>query len=132
MTPTASVLVVDDDPLLLEIATELLRSRGYDCDVAQDGEIAIQSLNRKPVDLVVLDVIMPNKEGIEVLLDIKRFWPSTRVLMISGGARMIPAGPLLDMAKALGADAVLAKPLLAEEFLATVDGLLRQPARSAA
>ena len=110
-------LAVDDDPIMREILHELLTQHGYDCASAEDGDVALWSLRTRPADLVVLDMIMPNREGIETLRDIKLRWPGTRVIMISGGTQAMAAGPLLAMAKGLGADAVMLKPLQGAAFL---------------
>jgi CheY-like chemotaxis protein len=117
LTRQGSVLIVDDDPLQREIGAELLIGAGYACRVAEDGDVALRRLAEGPADVVVLDMIMPNREGIETLSEIRRRWPKIRVVMISAGTRVMTAGSLLETASALGADAVLAKPLRAETFL---------------
>lgn len=122
------VLVVDDDPLLREIAVEMLSTDGYPCAAAEDGDVAIAMMSARPADLVVLDMIMPNREGLETLGVIKTRWPATTVIMISAGTRAMMAGDLLTTAKALGADAVMHKPLQAAAFLALVERTLaRRP-----
>jgi DNA-binding response OmpR family regulator len=118
------VLAVDDDPIMREILLDMLRDEGYAADSAADGDLALQALRARPADLVVLDMIMPNKEGIETLREIKRLWPTTAVIMISAGTRAMGADPLLKTALALGADATLTKPLWRESFVATVASIL--------
>jgi len=126
MDSRADILVVDDDPLLREIAVEILQGAGYACRTAEDGEVALRALNEAPADLVVLDVIMPNKEGIETLREIRRLWPATRVIMISAGARVMTADSLLHTAKALGAHATVIKPIREAEFLPLVESVLAE------
>jgi DNA-binding response OmpR family regulator len=125
MPAKPAILVVDDDPILREIASQMLAAHGYDCRLAEDGEIALAALRAAPADLVVLDMIMPNKEGIETLREIKREWPHISVLMISAGTRAMAAPSLLSMAMALGADEVIEKPLYSETFIAAVRRALR-------
>ena len=72
---------------------------------------AIESIEAEPPDLVILDMLMPNRDGIETLGDLRRRWPAVKVIMVSAGARMLDAEALLNAAKALGADATLGKPL---------------------
>jgi DNA-binding response OmpR family regulator len=124
LTATRSILVVDDDPLQREILAEMLQQAGYVCRTAEDGDVAIACLREAPSDLVVLDMIMPNREGIETLRDIRAGWPDAKVMMISAGTRVMTAGKLLETAAALGADAVFAKPLRADIFLPEVVRLL--------
>jgi CheY-like chemotaxis protein len=124
MAGQADILIVDDDPLQREILSEMLAGAGYACRTAEDGEVAIERLSEAPADLVVLDMLMPNKEGIETLREIRRRWPATRVVMVSTGTRVMPAHSLLHAATSLGADAGVAKPLRAADFLPLVADLL--------
>jgi DNA-binding response OmpR family regulator len=122
------VLVVDDDPIAREMASETLISAGYACATAEDGDVALVALGAQPADLVILDMIMPNKEGIETLGEIKRRWPATRVIMVSGGTRAMQPQTLLGMASSLGADATMLKPLWGERLLDLVRRVLAAPA----
>src|SRR5690606_20671069 len=110
-----SILVVDDDPLLRLIASEMLRAEGYAVDEAEDGDVATRLFEQKHFDLAVLDLLMPNKEGVETIQEIKRRWPGTRIIAISSGGRL-DVQYLLPLAKAMGADAVYKKPLVPEPF----------------
>lgn len=132
MATGRSILIVDDDPLLRLIASEMLRGAGYDVAEAEDGDVAIRHLEQHAVDLAVLDLLMPNKEGVETIKEIKQRWPQVRIVAISSGGRL-DANYLLPLAKAMGADAVYKKPLTAEPFLQMVESALQQPpvARSA-
>ncbi|HEY9217488.1 MAG TPA: response regulator [Phenylobacterium sp.] len=129
MAAEPRILVADDDPIQRAIVCELLDLAGLACDEAADGEEALEHLSRRPADLVILDMLMPTKDGIEVLMRIKRDWPSTRVLTISAGGLMSP-GQLLRLSEGLGADATMAKPLRRGDFLAAVRQLLDRPART--
>jgi DNA-binding response OmpR family regulator len=129
MPATPRVLVADDDPIQRAIIGELLDLAGFACEEAEDGDQALEALRREPADLVVLDMLMPTKDGIEVLIEIRKAWPKTRVLTISAGGLMSP-GQLLHLSEGLGADATMVKPLRRGEFLATIRELLDRPARS--
>src|SRR5688572_26760219 len=128
MPDCARVLVADDDPIQRAILTELLDVAGLGCEEACDGDEALRALNRRPADLVILDMLMPGKDGIEVLTQIKRRWPQTRVLTISAGGLM-SSQQLLHLSRGLGADATMPKPLRRGEFVTAVRKLLGRTAR---
>jgi CheY-like chemotaxis protein len=120
----AHVLVVDDDPLFREIAGEMLAQAGHVVAQADDGA-KVQDLPALPAhDLAVVDMLMPGRDGIETIGDLKSRWPSIKVIAVSAGARNLEPSLLLRAAKALGADATLSKPVEREAFLELVRGLL--------
>lgn len=132
MAGACKIMIVDDDPVLRLVASEMLGQHGYDVTDAEDGAVAIRMLQNGPVDLIVVDMLMPNKEGIETIQEIKVRWPNTRVVAISGGGKGLATGYLLGVAKALGADAVYEKPLRASGFVDMVREVLGEgPARPA-
>ena len=120
----AFILVVDDDPVFREIARAMLLDGGHEVAVAEDGVQALKAMEARPPDLAVLDMLMPNRDGIETLGDLRRRWPKVKVIMVSAGARMLDADALLNAARVLGADATLGKPLVKTQLLALVDSLL--------
>jgi CheY-like chemotaxis protein len=132
MPANGRILVVDDDPILRAIACEMLQSNGFVADQAEDGAVALEWLKTNVADLVVMDMLMPNKEGIETILELKQAWPRVRIIAISGGAGVLKADELLRMAQRLGADAVMTKPLFADPFIALVRRLLGGDARAVA
>jgi CheY-like chemotaxis protein len=127
---SVSILIVDDDPILRAIACEVLTRAGHHCAEAEDGEIAIELLAKMPADLILLDMIMPNKEGIETLMEIKARWPGTAVIAMSAGTPSMAPDQLLRMAKVFGADATMLKPVQAERLLDLVRQVLTQPQRA--
>lgn len=124
MKAPVEILVVDDDPIAREIAGEALGSAGYPYRCAEDGVLGIAAMEARPAQLVLLDVVMPNKEGIETLREIKQRWPTTQVIMMSAGTRVMQIKDLLNLAASLGADATMAKPVRAEPLLALVETVL--------
>ncbi len=124
----AIIVIVDDDPTIQLIAGELLKAEGHAIVHAGDGVEALKVLATVPADLVVLDMLMPNMDGLETIIEMRRTHPGTRILAISSGG---PMGPhdLLRTAKLFGADDTLAKPLTFSTFGATVERLLNQPER---
>jgi CheY-like chemotaxis protein len=127
---SSSILIVDDDPILRAIAMELLSREGYHCAEAEDGEIGIAMLQTMRADLVLLDMIMPNKEGIETLMEIKAKWPETAVIAISAGTPSMAPDQLLRMARTFGADATALKPLQASFLIPLVREILARPDRA--
>jgi DNA-binding response OmpR family regulator len=128
---TSKILIIDDDPLLRELAVELLTEAGYDCAVAEDGQLGIASLEARTVDLILLDMIMPNMDGVETLSLIKARWPDIPVVVMTAGARSMGLQTLLRLAANLGADEVMPKPLRREILLPMADQLLRRASKAA-
>lgn len=122
----ANILVVDDDPTVRMIASEILIGAGHQVSEAADGEEALDQAAATSFDLVVLDMLMPNKDGLETIAELRRRRPPMRILAISSGGRMDP-GQLLRMALVFGADETMAKPLRAEALTETVARLLSTP-----
>lgn len=125
----AIVLVVDDDPTIRTIAAELLREERHAIIEAADGDEALRVLDATHAELVVLDMLMPNRDGLETIMEIRRRHPGVRILAISSGGS-IGIGNLLGMARVFGADETLAKPLSFTTFAATVNRLLEAPAQA--
>lgn len=123
----AIIVIVDDDPTIRLIAGEMLRHEDYAVVEASDGIEALSVVSILPVDLVVLDMLMPNKDGLETITELKANHPNVRILAISSGGRM-DSGMLLRTALAFGADDALPKPLHADTFATTVARLLAAPA----
>lgn len=119
------ILVVDDDPTVRMIAIELLTHAGHQVFEAEDGDEALKQVAAIAFDLVVLDMLMPNKDGLETIVELRRRRPHMQILAISSGGRM-EAGQLLRMALVFGADETMAKPLRAALFNETVSRLLSQ------
>lgn len=120
----SSVLVVDDDPLQCAIVCEALKGAPYDCAEASNGEQALAHLTQAPADLVIVDMLMDRKDGIETIIEIKQRWPAIRIIAISGGGHGLDSGYLLDTARALGAHAALRKPIDRNELKELVKDLL--------
>lgn len=119
----AAIIIVDDDPTVRAIAVEFLRDGDHAIVEAANGNEALRILKAVPIDLMVLDMLMPQKDGLETLMEVRQLYPDMRILAISSGGSM-DANYLLAVARTLGADAVLSKPLTAARFRRMVDDLL--------
>ncbi|HYD67834.1 response regulator [Azospirillum sp.] len=120
----AKVLVVEDSPAVRLAMVDVLEGLGHTVVETENGRIAIERLGEGPFDLVLTDVLMPEVDGIEVIKAVRRVYPDTKILAVSGGAPNLPAGYALKMTEMFSADAVLYKPFLNEELRKTVANLL--------
>jgi DNA-binding response OmpR family regulator len=118
----ARVLVVDDEEVFVEMLAERLEARGLEVDKAFDGEEALEKIKSKDLDVVILDVLMPGKDGIEVLREIKQLKPLTEVIMLTGHATVQTA---IDGMK-LGAYDYLLKPTETKDLLEKIQGAYRR------
>lgn len=129
-----SVLVVDDDPCLpFELAAGLMRAE-WPVVIATNVKHALDCLSLHPFDLVFIEIILPDRDGIEAIHEIRRRRPECQIVAMSGGGFYLSADQTLRLARAVGADAVLAKPFCDSKALALGRDLLRQrcdPAREA-
>jgi len=107
---------------------ETLQKAGYEVDSAADGLQGLDSLRNQPVDLIITDLIMPEKEGLETIMDLRREFPAVPIVAVSGGGRSGPESNL-EMARRLGARSSFQKPLDMKSFLASVGELLGENGR---
>lgn len=117
------ILIIDDDDQYRSMLKEMLGRSGYEIVEASDGREGVQLYKENPTDLVITDLIMPEKEGIETIQELKKDFPDVKIIAISGGGRVGPEG-YLHLAKMLGAQRTLAKPIEREGLLRTVSELL--------
>ncbi len=126
-SPKATILITDDDPTLRAIGAELLTCEGYRVLEAEDGDEALRLIEAESVDLVILDMLMPNKDGLETIMDLRRRGSGVRILAISSGGSM-GVDTLLKSAMIFGADRALSKPLPLSTFADTIAQMLTRPA----
>jgi CheY-like chemotaxis protein len=119
----ALILVIDDVAMMRDLVRRMLERDQHSVIEAEDGEVGIAVVEMQDPALVITDLIMPKKEGIETIQQIRRSHPNTKIIAMSG--HVGPDGPsYLDAARKLGADAILAKPFLKAALLDVVDRLL--------
>jgi DNA-binding response OmpR family regulator len=117
------VLVIDDDPIMCETIRDILQYENYEVKTAANGYEGITMLASEFFDLVVTDVLMPDKDGIEVILEVKKKYPNVKILAVSGGG-YITAEHYLKMACDLGAGASVMKPFDIDVLVNEVNNLL--------
>jgi DNA-binding response OmpR family regulator len=118
------ILIIDDDPNILELYSRLLKKHGYDTVEAKDGNIGMKLYRENPTDLVITDVVMPEKEGIEVIRELRRDFADAKIIAISGGGLATSGTMCLQIADRLGASRTFYKPVSTTELLKAVQELL--------
>lgn len=116
------ILVIDDDDRIRRMVAKVLIADGHQVTCVENGIAGVAAHRREKPDVVVTDIIMPEQEGIETIVTIRRERPEAKIIAISGGGRMADI-ELLRMARLLGADDVIAKPFRAEELRRRVRAL---------
>jgi len=120
-TAMARILVIDDDDEIRSMLERMLRSAGHEVVVAANGREGLEKYRANPADLVLTDIYMPVKEGLETIIELHRNFPDLPIIAMSGK----PAGgTMLAMASRLGTVAILQKPFSLEELLRTVEKAL--------
>lgn len=119
----AKILVIEDDCKVRKLLQRLLSRAGYQVSEAGDGQEGIHSFRNNPTDLIITDLIMPGKEGLETIIDLRREFPKLRIIAISGGG-IDGQDSYLNAAKLCGADMTFRKPFDTKKFLDAIGGLL--------
>lgn len=117
------ILVVDDDDQMKEMIQESLEIEGFETAGASNGRRAMAILERGSFDMVITDVVMPEQEGIETIMQIRKGYPHIKIITISGGGRTGPVN-YLKMAKEFGASRTFIKPFERKELIAAVREIL--------
>lgn len=112
------ILVIEDDELMREMLVEMLVRDGHDVAAAANGVEGLERIKNETYELVVTDIVMPEKEGLETILAIRQS-QNTPIIAISGGGRNLPMN-YLKAAEKFGADFAFTKPIDRKVFLATV------------
>lgn len=119
----AFVLVIDDEELARFTIKEVLEGYGHTVIEAADGVKGIAAFHDNNVDLIITDIIMPEKEGVETIIELKQEAPELKIIAISGGGRTRNLD-FLKLAGEYGADKVMAKPFSAEDLMNAVNECL--------
>jgi CheY-like chemotaxis protein len=117
------ILLVEDDKELREMLKLSLTRRNFTVIEAENGKDAIAHFKPSVTDLVVTDIIMPEEDGLKVVIKLRELKPSIKIIAISGGGKVGP-GSYLNLAKALGADAIYSKPFSINELVNKIEQLL--------
>ena len=119
----SKILVIDDDPSILTMLKKMLEKAGYEVDTANNGSEGLEKIEECPPDLLITDIVMPEKEGLELIFYLRKKNPGLKIIAISGGGRFNYDG-YLTSAKHLGANLIFQKPLVHKELIQAVTNLV--------
>jgi len=126
----ARILIIDDDDQVRKMLRLSLNAAGFDVVEAQDGKAAMKLFHQDPpVDLVITDLITPQKEGIETMIEFRRDFPKVPIIAISGGG-LIDPNDYLVLAEKLGAQITLEKPFSRKDIIDAVNELITSEGNS--
>ena len=117
-----SILVVDDEASVRDLLATVLTRAGYEVLEAPDGIRAVEQMQRRPCDLVLMDLVMPGQEGIETIRAMLQQWPDLKIIAMSGAF----GGEFLDVAEKLGARASLLKPMSSRSLLESIRRVMNE------
>ncbi|NOQ87627.1 MAG: response regulator [Gammaproteobacteria bacterium] len=127
-----SILIIDDEEDIRDALQMVLESAGHDVKVASNGNDAVELQREEPADLIITDIIMPGKDGVDTIKEIRQEFPGIRIIAISGGGGVQPTEYVpeaitttayLAAAKEAGADMVFTKPFERKDLIQAVDDL---------
>jgi EAL domain-containing protein (putative c-di-GMP-specific phosphodiesterase class I)/FixJ family two-component response regulator len=122
-----TIMVVDDDQRMLHATARLATSWGYPCDTYMHARAALEASEDAAPALLIVDIYMPQLDGFEVIKRMRQIAPSTRILAVSGEMVRGQHTDVLEICRALGADAVLEKPIPPERLRASLERLIGPP-----
>lgn len=117
------ILIIEDEDSFRNVLVKMLSKAGFEVRQAGDGNQALEVCAQFMPDLVLTDIIMPDKEGLETIQELLEINPSLKIVAMSGGGRFGPDS-YLPLAEKLGAKATLQKPFMREELIATINSVL--------
>jgi len=127
----AHILLVDDNDQVRTSLRLMLQRAGYDVEEAADGEEAVRRYQARPADVVITDIVMPKKDGLEAIMEIWRDFPHARIIALSGSESVGDPATNLEYAQIFGALRSFTKPIHREELLDAVRELLEDAAPAA-
>jgi len=119
------ILVIDDDDLVRATIVAVLDRADVEVTEAEDGNVGMRLFEESGHDVVITDILMPNREGIETIRDLRRAEQDVKIIAMSGGGN-IDKMQLLDLARKFGADRVLPKPFTPQQVLTALDEVLAE------
>ena len=119
----ARIVLIDDDETLRSMLRLLLTQLGHEVREARNGKEGLAHYVREGADLVITDIVMPDKEGLETILELRRKHGVEKIIAMSGGGR-VPSSEYLRAAERMGAARVIAKPFSNDEMIAAVNEVL--------
>jgi CheY-like chemotaxis protein len=124
--PPCSILVVDDEPGIRELLCLMLEAAGHTVVAAEDGVQAPKVLASQPIQVVITDLLMPERDGLEFITEIRKKFPAIKIIAMSGGGH-IARDSYLRIAKNFGAHVLLEKPFSQSGVLGAIETVLAIP-----
>jgi CheY-like chemotaxis protein len=121
-----SILIVEDEPQIRSMLQETLELEGYTTAEAADGQEALREFRLNPADLIITDILMPEKEGLALISEMRKANPEVKIIAISGGAANLSPGCNLELARMFGAHRTFQKPLDIDALLQSITDLIGQ------
>ena len=121
------ILIIDDDPQIVGLLDKFLVREGHTVFTACNGKEGLRLLDTVAVDLLITDIIMPEQDGLEVLMSLENKPNRPKIIAMSGGSTSLDQKHLLDIAKMLKADVVLSKPLQLSHLSEIIEGMQNIP-----
>lgn len=121
-----TILIIDDDVQFTQMLKKTITRHGYSVITATDGETGIMLYRKSPTDLVITDIILDKKQGIEIIQDLKKEFPDIKIIAISGGGYMEPE-LFLKFAADFGAEYTFRKPIDRKQLMDTIEKLIGKP-----
>jgi DNA-binding response OmpR family regulator len=118
-----SLLIVDDDPGVRTLYGNVLTRAGFNVSLAEDGNVAVRMMETSQADLVLVDMLMPHKDGVGTIMDVRDRWPACIVVAMSGGG-WIGKEDCLELARIVGAHGIIRKPTPILELVQTLSIML--------
>ncbi len=115
------ILIIDDEKDIRDLLRVLLETKGYEVVEAENGDEGLRVFRSMPIDLVMTDILMPEKEGLSTIMDLKKTNSQLKIIAMSGGA--FQSGQYLNFARKFGADRILEKPFDVETVMRAVEEL---------
>jgi DNA-binding response OmpR family regulator len=119
----ARILIIDDEAMIRDLLVNILEREGYETITATDGIDGIKIYRENPADLVITDLLMPEKDGLETIMELRRDSKDVKIIAMSGGGKIDPK-TYLQIARTMGAIEIITKPFDLRELLKTVQALL--------
>lgn len=120
------ILIIDDDPAIQEVFGQFLGGAGYEVQQAENGKTGMRMMQEQRPDLIITDIMMPEMDGLEILMSISKKHDDMPIIAISGGMRALPINFLRE-AKAIGAKHVFEKPVPLKVLLGAVEECIGKP-----
>ena len=106
----ARILVIDDEPDIRALLLDVLTEEGHEVEVAADGRRGLAAQRARPADLIITDIFMPEKEGIETIIEVQQEFPAVKIIAMSGGGNRLRSLDYLPAASQFGAVRTIPKP----------------------